>query len=336
MDSIHSAFGLKIRSNICIPGLARLEDSGSAPDLRMYLGVPPYSGSRVSPGEEELTYESVCRDNSGNPLLRIWSSHEGLRLHLAYNDGTEFWLDRKGRAAWAVWPKKLSLEEAASYLLGPVLGLLLRLRGMTCLHASAVTMEDRCVVFAGPEGAGKSTTAAAFAREGYAVLSDDIVALEERDGAFQVIPAYPHLCLWPDSVKMLYGSPDALPRFVPDWDKRCLALDGREARFEGRPLPLGAIYVLGERRPEQAPCVQKIGARDALLSLVAETYANTILDRELRAAEFVLLGRLVGAVPIRRIYPHQDAARLKELCSFVRDDFASLHFPVRPSPENRN
>src|SRR5258708_3332580 len=118
-----------------------------------------------------------------------------------------------------VWPRKFFLVPHNA-----ILGVLVRLRGVTCLDASAVAIEDRWVAFVGPEAAGKSTTAAAFARQGYGVLSDDIVALVERDGAFHVMPAYPHLCLWPDSVKMLYGSSEMLPRFSPEWEKRRLAL----------------------------------------------------------------------------------------------------------------
>jgi hypothetical protein len=138
------------------------------------------------------------------------------------------------------------------------------------------------------------------------------------------MPAPPHLCLWPDSVKMLYGTADALPQLTPGWNKRRLALGGEEARFEDRPLPLGAIYILGDRRPEPVPYVQKIGAQDALVSLVAETYANKILDRELRAREFAVLGQLVSSVPIRRVFSSSDSTRLENLCRVIREDYASL------------
>ena len=90
---------------------------------------------------------------------------------------------------------------------GPFWGLLLRFRGVTCLHASAVAIGGSVIAFVGAEGAGKSTTAAAFARAGYAAVSDDVVALVERKGDFFVSPSYPHLCLWPESVEMLYGRP---------------------------------------------------------------------------------------------------------------------------------
>jgi hypothetical protein len=324
VDFTHTVFGLTLRSNLPIPGLAQLENSLDSAAVDIHWGQTPSAARIVSAGCEEPFYTSSYKDESGNPGLRIRKSADGVLLHLLYYDRIEFWLERKGRAVWVVWPETSSLEDANSYLLGPVLGLLLRLRGVTCLHASAVALENRIVVFVGAEGAGKSTTAAAFARQGHGVISDDVVALIENSEGFQVTPAYPHLSLWPDSVEMLYGSSDALPRLSPGWDKRCLALGERGTRFEGRPLPLGAIYLLGERRSHPAPYVEAVRPKSALVSLLADTFANKILDREMRAREFEVLGRLTSTVPVRRVFPHSDAARLRDLCRVIENDFAAL------------
>jgi hypothetical protein len=289
----------------------------------------PYPAEEDAPGKEELTYASSNPEDTSNPGPCVWRVAERGLLRIGYPDGTQFWLDDKREAVWATWPETSSLEETSTYLLGPILGLLLRLRGITCLHASAVNFGGQGIVFVGPAGAGKSTTAAAFARDGHAVLSDDIVALVERKGSFLVMPAYPHLCLWPDSANMLYGSADALPRFSANWEKRRLALGETGPSFESRPLPLAAIYILGGRRPDSAPCVEAVRPQAALLSLVADTYANRILDRELRAREFEVLGRLAATVPIRRIYPHTDSSRLGDLCRVIEADFAALKDSTR-------
>jgi len=147
--------------------------------------------------------------------LQIWDVQDGEFLLVRYSDEAEFWLNRDYRTLWTHWPGDSSLEDALTYLLGPIMGLLLRLRGVVCLHASVVSIGDRSIVFVGSEGAGKSTTAAAFAQQGFAVLSDDIVALVEREQQFHVLPAYRCVNLWPDSVKLLYGSEGALPQIRP-------------------------------------------------------------------------------------------------------------------------
>ena len=328
MAFTHIVFGLTVQSNLPIPGLRPLGSPSEAADVELHLGVSPNSKREIPSDSEELTYTSSYTDQSGNPALRIWKTADGAFLRLAYYDGFEFWLEREGKSLWAAWPPASTLEDTTSYLLGPVFGLWLRLRGVTCLHASAVSIENHCVAFVGAEGAGKSTTAAAFARQGCGVISDDIVALVEREGAFHVKPAYPHLCLWPESVEMLFGSSEALPRFSTGWEKRRLALGDQGTRFEKRSLPLGAIYLLGDHRPDQAPFLEAVRPQAGLLSLVADTFANKILDREMRAREFAVLSRLVTTVPIRRIHPHKDPSRLEELCAVIHKDFASLHNPI--------
>jgi hypothetical protein len=319
----YSVFGLSLCSNLSIPGLPRSNSSADAPEVQLHLGIVPDLDlpSSAARGLNKPIYVSSYTDAAGEPALRAWETADGASLHLAYSDATEFWLDRKGAAVWAVWSERSSLENAISYLLGPVLGLMLRLRGIVCLHASAVAFDDHCVAFVGSAGAGKSTTAAAFAKLGRSIVSDDIVGLVERDGIFHVLPAYPHLCLWPESVTMLYGSPDALPPLVHDWEKRHLALGESGTRFEDRTLPLRAIYILGERRSDTAPVVGAIAEREVLLSLVANTYATNLIDRTTRGEEFALLSRLVSSVPVRVVHPSGDPTRLEDLCRVLQSDF---------------
>jgi hypothetical protein len=219
----------------------------------------------------------------------------------------------------------LTLEDTATYLLGPIFGLVMRLQGVPCLHASAVAVEGRAVVLLGPAGAGKSTTAGAFARRGFPVLSDDVVALKQQGGHLVVQPGNPYLRLWPDSVQTLFGTPDALPRLTPNWDKCYLDLTEPGYRFQARPLPLGAVYILCERRDDPlVPRVEGLNAREGLVTLVANTYTNYLLDRQMRAQEFKLLGRVLGDVPLQRLIRHPDPAYLPRLCEVVIEDLQAL------------
>ncbi|MFZ3216978.1 MAG: hypothetical protein WA192_13050 [Candidatus Acidiferrales bacterium] len=321
----YAVFGLLLRSNLPLPNLTSLppererslSESSRAHSVTIHLNAYPESHAASSSGAEELSYATSYKDAAGNPALTIWKAAGSPYLRLAYFDGTQFWLEREGGEVWATWPANLEIEDTATYLLGPVLGILLRLRGVTCLHASAVAFGEEAVAFVGSEGAGKSTTAAALARRGHAILSDDVVALSERDGAFFVHPAYPYLCLWPESVQSLYGSAEALPQFSANYEKRYLLLGKQQLRFEERALPLAAIYILGERRGDPAPVVEELAAQKAFLSLVANTFATNTLDIGMRAKEFDMLGRLAPRVPIRLLCAHQDAGRLAELCALL-------------------
>lgn len=242
-----------------------------------------------------------------------------------YGDGAEFFVDELGTQVWATWLDKLSLEDALVFLLGPIMGFVLRQRGLTSLHASAVAVDDRAIVFIGPPGAGKSTTAAMFARQGHSVISDDIVPLLDRGNDFAVQSGYPCVCLWPESVKSLYGSPDALPLLTPTWDKRYLPLGNDRHRFHYEPLPLAAVYILGKREMDPTrPFVEPVPAGQVLISLVSNTYMNYLLDSATRAHEFDFLGRLVQTVPVRMVHPHADPIHLSRLCEIIVEDFRTL------------
>jgi hypothetical protein len=176
------------------------------------------------------------------------------------------------------------------------------------------------VALAGPPGAGKSTTAAAFALRGFPVLSDDIVVLTERNGRFLVQPGYPRVNLWPDSAGVLAGSPDALPRIAPPWDKRFLDLDERGG-FAADPLPLDAIYVLGERDAvAEVPVLETLSGCEALMHLVGNTYVNYLLDDAARGRDFEVLSRLVAQVPVRSVRTSSSLMRVSDLCEEIAFD----------------
>jgi hypothetical protein len=317
-------FDLSIRSNLPVPELSPVANANQIVDISVHWQESPETSGTAAGSSNELTYTSSYTDQSGAPALKIWLIPGANLLRLEYSDGAQFWVERTGRNVWSVWPEPLSIDDAATYFLGPVLGLVLRLRGITCLHASAIAFDGRAAAFVGSEGAGKSTTAAALARKGFLTISDDIVALEEQDTRFLVKPAYPYLCLWPESVSSLFGSPDALPRFAAGYDKRCLSLERQSLEFATGPVPLECVYILGERGPDPAPLIESVPAREALVTLVANTYATNLLDSSMRAREFETLGRLMQRVPVRRVRANSDPTRLGDLCDVIVRDFKTI------------
>ncbi len=263
------------------------------------------------PGEVE-------RDNSPFTLTSFGS---GEFFELAYGNEALFFVDGAAERLWGTCLPPLTSEDVATYLLGPVMGFVLRRRNVLALHASAVCIGGQAVVLCGESQAGKSTTAAALALQGIAVLCEDVTPLIEVDRRFQVEPGYPRVCLWPDAVEKLFGARDALPRLTPSWEKFFLPLDGGNAKFEEHRRVVSTVYVFAPRVAQaNAPRIETMSAREALLDLVQNSYMNWLLDRRQRAAEFDALSKLVTQVTIRRIVPHLDPGRIGALCELIVAD----------------
>lgn len=312
-------YGLRLAANASLPGLPERHDA-NAFDLRISLKDLATLPSAF-PESIEIFHSSSNVTVAGELNLRVGVLPDGKCLAFLYGDGARFAIDRLGCEVWADWPENYTLEDACTYLVGPVMGFVLRLRGTVCLHASAVAVENRAIALVGLPGAGKSTAAAGFACCGFPVLSDDIVALSHEDGQWLVQPGYPRVNLWPDSVRTLFGSEDALPPITPTWDKRYLPLGENGHDFASSPLPLGAIYILDSRDSAlAAPVIKEISGKEAFMALVANTYVNYLLDQNMRRTEFDVLSSIVSEVPVRRVHPPDEPSAIFGLCEAIADD----------------
>ncbi len=324
MSFNYSIYDIPCRSNTRLHTLGAFAAS-AAPEIRLHfkrgLGRGPDTDS-----ESWVPYHaSESYDNEDPVTLRVDVSRSAGLYRFRYSDGTVFLIDRAATNVWADWLPPLTLEDTLTYLLGPVMGFALRLRGAICLHASVVEIDDEAVGFVGPAGGGKSTIAALLATLGFAPVSDDALVIDRRGGVPHALPGYPRLRLWPDSVTTLFGSPDALPLLTPNWDKRYLSLGSGSYRFFDRPLPLGAIYYLGQpREVSDKPSIRFPPPRDALMTLIGNSSQNQLLDNRMRMREFEALGRLVSDVPVREIVPESSGRYLSDFHEPIIRDFRTL------------
>ena len=333
MTYSYSAYGLTLASDTWLPGLRQEIKDHTPPDVELSLGPEPHWVREATYLSSRVEHPRPASD--GQESVRLSSFNAGDFYQLEYSDGTRFVLDREAKRLWGTCQPPLTLEDFATYLSGPVLGFVLRRRDITALHASALSVRGRAVVLCGDSESGKSTTLAALALRKFAVLSEDISPIKEESGTLYIEPGYPRVCLWPDAVEKLFGASEALPRLTPTWEKRFLALDGVRCAFEPQRQRLGAVYLLSSRTDEiEAPHIQGLSMRDALLLLVQNTYMSWVLDRDQRAAELDLLTKVVERVPVRRIVPHVNPARIGALCDLIAQDACRLFNDEKSAANN--
>jgi hypothetical protein len=324
----HRIYGLHISADLPIPALTSLTAnaslSRSRPDIAVEFCQEPHWVKDALRLPSIVLHTLPACDETRDPAFVLTSFGDGQFFQLHYSDGSRFVVNAAATNIWGAAGDSQTLEDLSTYFLGPVMGYVLRRRSITALHASAFCLDGKAIILAGAAGAGKSTSAAALALRGLPILCEDIAAIEEQRPVFAVQPGYPRVCLWPESVDMLTGNPSSLPLITPNWGKRYLPLDGIHGALEAQHRPLGAVYVLAPRETHSAPRIEEIRSRDVLLELVQNTYMNWLLDRRQRADEFELLSRLVGHVPVRRIIPHRDPARIDALCDLILSDAACL------------
>ena len=169
------------------------------------------------------------------------------------------------------------------FLIGTVFGILLHQRGEIVLHASAVRVNDKAVLFCGSSGAGKSTLAAALAQRGFPLVADDLCAITFAAGTAPMVqPDGRHLKLWAQAIEKLdlaerRGAPvrNKLQKFF---------VEPQAALAE--PLPLGAVYALREARPPHKSGIERPNVVDAALILRRSAYRPLMVNRMGQKADY--------------------------------------------------
>jgi len=208
-------------------------------------------------------------------------------------------------------------------LLGPVLALALHQRGLFVLHASAIAVSGKSVVFLGDKGAGKSTTAGAMIRAGHRLLTDDVVALDLSDpGQPMLLPGFPQLKLAADAAEAIrLEQAEVRPQVHAQIDKAQHRLRGG---FSDNAVPVSRIYVL--ERGERA-AISPLPSLAALPAIIKFSYI-TRFGRQALTGDFAAVhlrqsAALAGRIGVCRLEVPTGLARIDEAVALIDDDLAS-------------
>src|SRR4029077_17637969 len=162
------------------------------------------------------------------------------------------------------------------FILGTAFGILLHQREQIVLHASAVRVNGKAILFCGPSGAGKSTLAAVLSRRGHPLITDDFCAVTvDETGVPIVHPDGRQLQLWAQRIEELDLADSRGGRVRSRLEK--FYVDTGDAH--GEALPLGAVYAWREARPPLVPGIERPNAANAALLLRRNAYRPKLVAR---------------------------------------------------------
>ncbi|BAY16329.1 hypothetical protein NIES21_21550 [Anabaenopsis circularis NIES-21] len=202
-----------------------------------------------------------------------------------------------------------------TFLLGVIMCVLLRQRGLLVLHASSVVINGSAVAFMADSGFGKSTLAECFHAHGYSILTDDVLAIQVGEKQPLVIPGFPQIKLWPDAVASFGHVPESLPLLNSQTVKRVHRLqDG----FFQQSVPLKKIYVLGWGTHAE---IVPLEAKQSFGELVRHSREMQALTApEFLKEHFRQCMSVVQQVPIYSLRRQRSLAALPELVKLVEND----------------
>jgi len=290
----YHVFGLRVRSALPLPELIPAVDAGS-PDVIISTGA-------VSEEEDAEAGNGVfVLDIPGVATFRI----------------------EAGRTITVEAEPAVPERNVRLYLLGSAFGVLLHQRGLLPLHANAIEIGSRAVLFMGASGEGKSTLASWFNDRGYAVVADDVCVVRlSADGGAYASHGQQRLRLWKETLESSGRDPaDYVRSFLgrEDIDKFDVPLNSRERRAEDPEL--AGIYVLGT---SDHFSIERLQGLQATESVFAHTYRGFYVNELGSQREhWESVVALVQRVPIFRIDRPRGLSLMDEHGARILDHVAS-------------
>lgn len=265
----YTAYGLCIHSELALSGLP---PGGDVPDITIRMGAVEREGAGA-------------QAKGGGPLYGTISGE----VHFIAEEGKRLTVSPTG---------SVDDEELQSYLLGVLMSVMMRQRGMLVLHACAVARNGFAVGFVGDSGWGKSTIAHYLCDHGFAILNDDVMVVDLDREVPHVLPGPNHIKLRPGASLTLGNELSHLPQLHARSTKRV----ARAAQRLSTPVPLRDLYVL-EREFVGETYAERMSGHRAVMELVRHTRMTHIFDDEIhRKRHLRQCVELVSDVPVFKLW----------------------------------
>lgn len=288
-----------------------LKPTASPVDVRLHLSLE----AQFPPLPEASPYFSDAQHlPDGVGILSVYRDGEtGVWLH--YLDGALVRVPLHSAAAAAIEGRMVAkvldygrFEDVTFTSLAPVL----RRRGYFLVHAFAARKNGRCALIIGTTNSGKTTTGLNLLLNGWQLMANDIVLLQQRERVVYALPTPGIVNIRPRTLDLLPGLRPLLSDKHPIYGQYNIIGEELVNGRWGEPCPVTHIYFPYIEQREQSTLHHRNRAV-ALAHLMAESMDRW--DEETLQDHINLLQRLVRQVQAYEIHLGQDMPQIPPLFS---------------------
>ncbi len=217
-----------------------------------------------------------------------------------------------------------------SLIKGNITKYCLQEQGYCCLHASAVCVEDKTILFIGHKGAGKSTMAAYFHIRGHDIWSDDYSRLLQENKIFAIAQGETSLKINLDIASYFNIPAEQLtPVFeLPqNWQydaqsesvvRKFFFRQGPPNR-EASPRNVTAVFFIGPRIATDQTIINRKSMGDSLPVLMQEILLPGVNSKKYTATYFQSALNLLEIVPFYEVNGPDNIRRIPEVYKAIVD-----------------
>ncbi len=252
-------------------------------------------------------------------------------FYVRFFESFEYWISKNGRQVFCRNIRSRKKKSGSAPDLAPIIFLQTNILSFSLLgigfetfHASAVVIDGKAVAFLGESGYGKSTLAASFLRNGFSLLTDDVLAVHQKRGKFLTASGASQIKLLPQAAKSIL--PDAPTALAMNPVSHKLILRLAHEKLEPAPCEVGAFYILWPRfkTARSEIRIQKLKFRDAVISIIKSSH-NLIVQKKGRLQkQMAVTSDLAKRVPVRAISYPRDFRRIPYLREKILKDLRRI------------
>lgn len=293
----YKIYGLTLASDYEFSQFVRLEDQPKETDIEfVYGGIPDF----VYPLIKEGYYKGIKKD-------QMWF----------YNSAGLFYIHDKKTVNFIEYNKG-TVDDAALFLPGLCLAVLLWYRKMLMIHGACLRIKDKTIIVAGNSGAGKSTLTTELIKRGALLMADDLTGIVMENGEFISYPAFPVQKLCEDQIQHNNLDTANLKQVKYDLNKYEVS---RENEFYDKPAKVDALFRIDVKDVEELT-KQEITGADKLKVVIDCIFISWLFNEyfKIEPDDMVRCIGLSNQIAIHRICRNKKQNTLNEILEYIESN----------------